>query len=362
MKNSENLLGVDPIDIPSTVDFPLQTILKYYPLRTLQLPTGEFVIEGRGHFWDMGFGGGRKSAELRQAGFTVGGYDINNLAVMSARLDGDFFGRLGTVTEFGGGEYVMWDMTWLEQVPGLLFQAVFPSLLGDSWKDTLDVADMLLSPGGYIFIADFLRADRIYPELLEKDSSLSHKAWQESVERWTERYETNMQAFGDLGINYGTFFVAKEGPRKAEIDWSDDPQLLRYLYDQREAVFGGFERFACHIDPNEFLDYIVNILGYTLESEELVPRRSRATTTDNPWTKAPGVEWVIRKPPVFKYDTWRYGLRIDDPELYEKRERRKGSPHRKGCWEDYFANLLKHVRPSQRPIFEELARKLGVPV
>jgi len=390
IENTRFLDEVAPEKIPSLVTFPLEKIGKLYPDAWGSSLNGESVHYGRGIIWDMGFGPANTSFALKRMGFTVGGYDINELAVRSARKRGDFFGKVGDVRYFGLGDEAMWDtVSWLERVDALLFQAVFPSLLGDSWKDALDAADMMLRPGQHMFIGDFMDASRVYPELFTRRELLGERTWNESANMWKRRYEANQEAFGDLGLPYGTFAVGLTGPDKMEYDWCNDPKILREKYELNNAAIeilqlyestqdpehlrgllslnptpgGAFERFARHLGLPEFKEYLVNDLGYTIVEEDLVSRRSRSTTSYNRWTVAPGFELTVRKTSTYKYDPWKYGLDPDDPSTYDKAKRRKGSPYRGSSGDRaYFGYILKRVRPSQRPVFEEMARRVGVQV
>lgn len=362
IENSHFLEHVETENIPHLVDFPIKKILDLYPDRW-GLSNGQPARHSRGWIWDMGFGPAKKLDILRLNGFTVGGYDINELAVKSARKRRDFFGSVADVRYFGSGEAGISDsLTWLEQVEGLLYEAVFPSLLGDSWKEALDAADLMLKPGKYIFIGDFLNASRVYPELFTRKELLGERTWKESAAMWKGRYATNHEAFKDLGLSYGSFAVAAPGPRKFEIDWSQDPELLRFLYDSREKLPEGFERFARHLDRNEVVSYLTEILGYKLIQETYIPRKSRSNSPNNRWNVAPGIEWTFQKQETFKYDTWRYGLNPDDPEFTEKYKLRKGAPLRSDYYEDYYGLLLKRIPKSQRPIFSEFASLVGVSV
>jgi len=362
IENTRFLAHVETENIPHLVDFPVRKILDLYP-DSWGLSNGQLARNGRGSIWDMGFGPAKKLDILRRNGFTVGGYDINELAVQSARKRGDFFGSMADVRYFGSGEAGISDsLTWLEQVEGLLYEAVFPSLLGDSWKEALDAADLMLKPGKYIFIGDFLDASRVYPELFTRRELLGERTWKESAERWKRRYEVNQKAFEDLGLPYGSFAVAAPGPRKFEIDWSQDPELLRFLYDSREKLPEGFERFARHLDHDEFVTYMTEKLGYKLIQETYVPRKSRSSTPGKRWNVAPGIEWTFQKQHTFKYDTWRYGLNPDDPEFINKYQYRKGVPRRYDYFDDYYGLLLERIPESQRPIFSKFASLVGVSV
>lgn len=174
------LKDVAPEDIPSLVSFPLEKIIERNPVRWFTNMRGERSRDGRGLIWDMGFGSAKSYSALNQAGFTVGGYDINQNAVDKARTGRDFFGRQADIRLVGSGDYGVGDaITWIERVDNLLYQAVFPSMLGSDWRNALDAMDVLLLPGGHVFIADFLRADLVYPELVSRE--FSQVLWENSV-------------------------------------------------------------------------------------------------------------------------------------------------------------------------------------
>ncbi len=364
----ETLVNVNPAEIPSTVQFPLEEILVRYPDRWGEV-NGKWMRHGRGRLWDMGFGPASDAERLHNLGFTMGGYEINPHAVDAARRRMDFFGSQGDVRFFGlGAPEIAWDtLTYLEAVDAIRFQAVFPSLLGDSWKMALEAADMMLVPGKYLFIADFMQADQVYTELYSRKDLLVAQVWAESSRRWRRRYEVNQEAFGGLGLPWGAFAVGAVGPHKFEVDWTEDVELLRTLYKLREVLPEGFERFAGHLDVNELVLHLLD-LGYAIEDLQFVPRRSRATTRERRWTVAPGFWLVARKGEEYKYDPFKIGLSARNPKrVYEISQERKRKCERETgnlaeYWQAYYRGLLPRVPKSQLPVFLDLARKVGVNV
>lgn len=188
--------------------------------------------------------------------------------------------------------------------------------------------------------------------------------WRESAKRWQDRYETNQEAFKDLGLPWRAFAVGKVGEGKLDYDWSTNPKVLRDHYDRRSenGVQSHFERFAQHLDLEEFEKFVTEKLGYTALERELVARRSRSTNRDSRWSVAPGAWWVLQKPHTFRYHPWKYGLDPRDPDYWDKWKRRKGSPYRSDYWDDYYQQLSTHIPEGQRRVFEELAIRVGVSI
>lgn len=356
------LKGVSPDNIPALVSFPVEKIIDRNPVRWFTNMRGERSWDGRGLIWDMGFGSAKSYKELYDAGFTVGGYEINQSAVDKARSGREFFGRQADIRLVGSGDYGVGDaLTWLERVDNLLYQAVFPSMLGDDWKYALDAMDMLLLPGGHVFIADFLRADVVYPELYT--SELTAEVWEKSAKRWGDRYRLNEAAFSDLGVGESAFAVGVLGVHKQLYDWAQKSEILRAGFELNDTLQPKvFERFARHVGRHDFVKYVTGNLGYIMEEEVLVPRYSRSGLVEGSWNVVPGVEWIFRKPNKYKYRPWQQGDDVDDPEGYDKMKDRRGSPNRSDYWDDYFTTLLKTIPVSQQVVYMEIARRVGVRV
>lgn len=358
----EYLKDVEPENIPALVSFPIQKILDRNPVRWFTNMRGERSWDGRGLIWDMGYGGAKSYKVLYDAGFTVGGYEINQNAVDKAKIGREFFGRQADIRLVGSGDYGVGDaITYMEMVDNLLYQAVFPSMLGDDWKNALDAMDMLLMPGGHVFIADFLLADLVYPELVS--GVLTQEVWEQSARRWRERYQLNQDAFSDLGIGETAFAVGLMGIHKLNYDWVQKSEVLRAALELDDTLQPKvFERFARHIDRQDFVKYITGNLGYIMEEEVFVPRYSRSGLVEGSWNVVPGVEWIFRKPSKYKYRPWQQGDDVDDPERYVKMKDRRGSPNRSDYWDDYFTTLLKTIPVSQQVVYMEIARRIGVRV
>ena len=356
------LKDVAPEDIPSLVSFPLEKIIERNPVRWFTNMRGERSWDGRGTIWDMGFGSAKSYKALYDAGFTVGGYEINQNAVDKARMGREFFGRQADIRLVGSGDYGVGDaITYMERVDNLLYQAVFPSMLGDDWKNTLDAMDMLLMPGGHVFIADFLRADVIYPEL--SASELTTEVWEKSAKHWGDRYRLNEVAFSDLGIGESAFAVGALGVHKLRYDWAQRSEILRAGFELNETLQPKvFERFARHLDRDDFVKYVTGNLGYIMEEEVLVPRHSRSGLVDGSWNVVPGVEWIFRKPSKYKYRPWQQGDDVDDPAGYDKMKDRSGRSGPSEYWDDYFTTLFKTIPASQQVVYREIARRVGVHV
>lgn len=356
------LRDVAPENIPSLVSFPIEKIIERNPIRWFTNMQGEKSWDGRGLIWDMGFGSAKSYRALYQAGFTVGGYDINQNAVDAATKGSEFFGRQADIRLVGSGDYGVGDaITWIERVDNMLYQAIFPSMLGSDWRNALDAMDVLLRPGGHVFIADFLRADVFYPELVS--GKLSKDVWEKSAKRWRQRYKLNQEAFSNVDIGECAFAVGVMGMHKMDYDWSQKSEILRAAFELNDTLKPKvFERFARHIDRNDFVEYVTCNLGYTMEEEVLVPRYSRSGLAEGSWNVVPGVEWIFRKQSKYKYRPWQQGDDVGDSEGYNKMIERRGDPERGNHWDDYFVTLFKTLPKSQRAVYEDIARKVGVQV
>ena len=351
---SEALAKFEPDKIPSTSDFPIDLMEAHMPDPVYQNMAGVEVHSGRGQLLNMGSGANvDKMIELQTHHFTPWAVDINVAAIADLQ-NRRLFADVGDAQEFGSGELFYTAIMHLELFQGVLFQALLPSLLGDSWKSVIESADVALHPKGKLFIADYLAADEVYPELFSEQ--YPEPMWRENAARWRERYLTSFLTFHDLPIPYHTFAVGLPGQTKERYDWRNDTERLRFSFDHRDDPKYPrlFERFSQHTDSRALEAFMQDSMGYTLREKRLVPRPSRVAGV-----VSPGVLWVYEKPSQFRYQPWRAGLSMDDPMAYDIAKERKGSPWRRDFDYEYFERLLHNLPPSQRRAFEKWRQFTG---
>lgn len=150
---------------------------------------------------------------------------------------------------------------------------------------------------------------------------------------------------------------------KLNYDWTQKSEILRAALELDDTLEPKvFERFARHIDRNDFVKYVTEDLGYVMEDEVLVSRYSRSGLVEGSWNVVPGVEWIFRKPSKYKYRPWQQEDDVDDPEGFDKMKERRGRPSRPDYWDDYFATLFKTIPASQQTTYREIAQSVGVRV
>lgn len=347
---------LDSSEIPSSTIFPIETMKRYMPINSYIGIDGVWRMESRGYVWDIGSGAGAKVEELTSERFVTTGLDIN-LSAINEIKDRGLFAELSDVRIFADQMYMRL-IVWLEQIDAIHSQALGPSLLGNDWKKVYKSADVALRPGGYVFIADFLRSDQVYPELFMQGRSEDECVI--NAKRWRERIEANWSAFGDIEIegkkfSFGTVAVAKPGRSKHRYDWSNDPIVLRRLYENKLQRSEGpvFERFAQNIDPEELEKFLLEDLGYVMRERQVVEWESRAGYGE--WY--PGALWVFQKPDVFRYHPWKFGLRDSDLDYWKTWKARKHSFPGYMHYRAYFQLLLVnlHRRNNEQPEIAKLA-------
>lgn len=315
-------------DIASGLNFPLATINKYaQPI--LFGATG--LLQGRGEILDVAGGAGKKTRELSMNWYTPTLIDINPDAVEKLTEDG-YFAYMANILEFGGGmsfpEFVR-----LERFPMALFNAVFSSV---SYKTALKVNDMYMRPGSHIFCVDNIAADRGYQELKNIPD------W--GRERWRGRYRANVSAFPDLDLGYRTFLVAKPGELKRDIDWCNDPDILREVWERRNEPIGShklagvYERFASHFDPVAFRHYVHHDLEYKIVEEHIGLTASR----DPRGGSSPAYYVVAEKPYEYRFSPALYGM---DPRKVDTYEVLTSYNDSRQWWEHavIYRTLLQHL-------------------
>ncbi len=357
---SEHLSRISPEKIPSSTKFPIEKMMRYMPNHFYMDLKENLQSSGRGVVWDIGCGSGASLDLLDFCGFAGWGLDVNENAVDQVNGKKDRFANRSDITTFGDGMGLGF-IRWIESVDAMHIEALGPSLLGDSWMRAFNSMDVALSPGGYIFLADFARNDRIYPELLDNHTLLECNA---QIVKWTRRMETNMRAFGDLKLNdgqpfpYGAVAVANPGRHKKSYDWNENPVALRHAYDFRDQwpESSIFERFAQNMDIAQLKDYAVGVLGYEVVEWDIVEWPSR---TQGDWY--PGLVAVLQKPHLFRYHPWKIGLdpRSDDYwETWKARKRAAGPfPTEIDVFVSRFADALQD-RDNHQPVVFELVRRL----
>ncbi|MFZ2199511.1 MAG: hypothetical protein WAV40_01845 [Microgenomates group bacterium] len=331
-------------DILSTSDFPIEWMVDALKPSRLDGSRGIVVDAGSG-------GNPRKSWEMRQNHITPMATDINIQAIDALKSHG-LFAEVSDATVFGSGDWFWLAPGMIETVSGVLFQATLNSLLGQSWKNALEAADVTLHPTGSIFVSLYLAGDKVYEELAGSIYSKTELA--KSAESWGERYRSNFLAFNHQGMHlpYRAFAVGKPGESKQKYDWTSDPKELRAEYWAKCVGYPGarFERFSQHIDMDEFESFVTGQMGYIVKRKKLVMRPSRT-----PGIYSPGVNYTLNKPEFFRYQAWRYGLSCLDPNYWEKSKRRECevvSPMHPehSRWSNRI--LVRNLPPSQRRAME----------
>ncbi len=293
-ENIRHFSEVPAENIASGLSFPIETINRY--AQAIEFgPTG--LMSGRGEILDVAGGAGKKTRELYRNWYTPTLIDINIDAVKKLSDEG-YLAYMADILEFGGGMSLP-EIVRLESFPMALFNAVFSSV---SYKTALKVNDMYMRPESQIFCVDNIAADRGYQELKNIPD------W--GRERWRGRYKANMSAFPDLDISYRTFLVAKPGELKRELDWCNDPDLLREVWERRNEPVGShklagvYERFASHFDPVAFRDYVRHDLEYKIVEEHIGLTASR----DPRGGSSPAYYTVLQKPHKYRFSPAFYGL------------------------------------------------------
>ncbi len=306
-----------PEEITSGTRVPVESIKKYVPPYSVLLDVGP----GRANYWE----------KIKEAigNVVIMGLELNSLAVaLINNQDWPWFTYEGDVTVLGNGLEYGAIAGKIEFYYGTLTQALFPSLVEKGmWKKALEVMDVMMRPEGYLLVSDFPRADRrsSYIELLRRglvteDQVETNIAW------WQWRYEQNRLAFSDL--EELSFIVAKPGQNK-KIEWGMAEELKKLKGSS------DFERFARHMDVGEWSEFLRRRLQYELKERQWVVWPSRG----GGWY--PGFIDVWRKPKIYRYHPWKQGLRVDDPEFWDKYQARKGSSYRKDYWKEWFDRLFE---------------------
>ena len=306
-----------PREIASSTRVPVELIRKYVPPYSVLLDVGP----GRANYW----------GEIKR---TVGdvvimGLELNPLAVaLINNQDWPWFAYEGDVTVLGDGLEDGAIAGEVEFYHGILAQALFPSLVEKgAWKRALEVIDVMMRPGGHLLVSDFPRADRrsSYIELLRR-GLVTEDLVETNIAWWQWRYEQNGLVFPDL--EELSFVVAKPSENK-ELEWGTAKELKRL------GESDDFERFARHMDVDEWSEFLRGRLQYELMERQWTVWLSRG----GGWY--PGFIDVWQKSKVYRYHPWKQGLREDDPELWDKYKARKGSPDRRDCWEEWFRRLFE---------------------
>lgn len=339
---------IEPSKIASSVSFPVDLMKKH-------LSPGD--QDFRKQIWDAGCGFGLKHDELVSACYSPHGVDMNQKAVNAIRSRTNRFATQSNIIELGSGEMGLQMIGWIETVEGVLWQALGPSLVGQSWEKALNTLDLIMKPDGCLFVADFLRPDLTYEGL---DAIYDQEA---NARQWRKRMEINYEAFSDLVLDdgtpfpYGTVAVARPGKYKRVFDWCDDPKTLRTIFNLRglQSEEDVFERFAQNLDLNDFTDHLTNKLKYRELERKLVWWPSRS-----PGSWYPGFIAVYKKPGTYRYDPFRYGLSPDEDGFSEQWKRVKHAIPEAIYWTTYFGLLRQslHQWDNHQPKIDELALRM----
>ncbi len=225
--------------------------------------------------------------------------------------------------------------------------------------------DMWLKPGsdksgeGYIFVADVMRADQIYPELCT--TRQEYESWKRTAKLWKTRYERNQRAF-DGNLPERAFIVGSPGPSKNRIDWKASPEELREIYEKRNTwpYSEVFERVATHLNPASFDSYLQDTLRYQLVHSDSAVWQSRGV--GGPAPRLPGMIRVYRKPDMYRYHPWYCGWPVEPySERHAQREKiEPWSPYSPEYDKVYFERLIQFAPASQKDWLRQVMQKICI--
>ncbi len=253
------------------------------------LPRAGFILE-------LGSGTGEKALRLQSRGYGVTTTDVMTGAIEACKRRG----LVATYKDATTYEFAEWGMTsivYMETQDGVCMEGVLPSLIRGKWKKSLDMADIHLRPGGYLFLSDVQVVGEDENPLM--DCSYPIEERQAYVQSWQRRYENNEK----IGLPRHTFVVAKPGEKK-HLEWGS-PNELNQLVES-----DAFERLAQHVSSEEVIMHL-NCLGYSIVAFE-----SKIWQTRVKDKVLPGYVLVAKKGQRYKYHPWKRGSTIGEYEQY----------------------------------------------
>lgn len=334
-----HLAEIDPSMMAHGANFPIELIERYiHPCEVV---------------WDIGSGNtGEMALQLRRHRYLDRSFDINGQAVADLDRRGDWATTLDA-TLFASHEMAT-ELVYIESIKAIVCSGLFASLHGDSWKSALDAMDMWLAPkNGFLFIADVLRGDLVYPELEPQKTEV----WEKRAKMWEKRLERNRQAFGNE-LPERSFAVGSVGPLKNWFDWEAEPATIRYIYDHRtEPMYHDiYERMATHTDATQLEQYMIHDRGYKLVEKKITKWVSRGK--DGPAPYLPGVIYVWKKPEHYRYHPYYRGFASDSDARVDYRRIMQPSPMSPEWTTTYLCRLLERAPESQRTVILELQTRL----
>jgi SAM-dependent methyltransferase len=224
------------------------------PIATVE----QYFERGVSRIWDVGCGNGRKTFDLKRAGFDVFGIDINEEAFAEARACGEqefgrvLFSRLDIAVDISDD---------LRKRPpildGFLFQAVLTNLLSFGVARAAKNAEALLKPGGVVIASDFLRNDQ--------DCSIP---FGREREYWATRYRRD----AEVTFDEGTIVVFKDSLKDPFAGMEDKA----YFLDTWELLASKWGHMIDHYAKHWTLDEIRGMFpGLTLDACQIVPAQTK---------------------------------------------------------------------------------------
>ena len=270
-------------------------------------PTG-FLLE-------LGCGDGANAEDYR-GWYGWQGVDINEDAVNAARAKGYLVRQGDARNLFSTLGYTTTGM--IENFDGVLIQGLLANIVSNAdVRSVLRTVDMALKPGGWVFIAEPIRFDKAIME----DRLLDHEVEGHTMREWQNMWKIRYQMNNEAGLPMGIFAVAKPGPDKNALEWSQDPEVLRQLIAGPQL-----ERFARHVSHDSLAMYLrrLNFLPY-YNLPRIMESRSGALLlgTVVAYRKEYGMQGK-RKTHLYKYHPWYKGHTEQERlEMQEWRQRFK---------------------------------------
>ncbi len=253
------------------------------------LPKSGFILE-------LGSGTGDKALRLQSCGYGVTTTDVMTGAIEACKRRG----LVATYKDAATYEFADWGMTsvvYMETQDGVCMEGVIPSLIQGKWKKSLDMADMHIRPGGYLFLSDVQVVGEDDNPLI--DCLYSRDERQSFIKSWQERYQNNER----IGLPRHTFVVAKPGEKK-QFEWGSPDELTQLV--QGDA----FERLAQHVSSQDVIAHLYG-LGYSIVAFESKIWQTRVRDK-----VLPGYVLVAKKGHRYKYHPWKCGLTVGEYEQY----------------------------------------------
>ncbi|MFH0864500.1 MAG: methyltransferase domain-containing protein [Candidatus Gottesmanbacteria bacterium] len=220
-EQQEALSKMESGQIYHGTSFPLELIMKFLPPNK-----GKIIL-------DAGCGIKLDVSEFRQAGYGIAGVDINEEAIQKTKQGEAMNAFVGDVTKRKMSPIeAINQFQGMELCDGVLAEGLLCNLIGSQPEEFFKTVDYHLAPDGFLFIADILQPTE---EQKFISSILGREKARTLVEVWDKRYKINVE----MGLDYGTFIVAKPGLNK-KLEWETAGDLQNLLVSE------DFERYSRH--------------------------------------------------------------------------------------------------------------------